>query len=242
MVVTGSRMYGFHGEDSDWDVYSVFVQPSVDLFSLRKPRKEFMTPERQLLNKLVSVKAEEIERFFNRVVNGDMKAIERVFSPVITMKTHHLNEIRKITKKLITQQTIESYLNNIEGLIDLFYETKDAKYLLYALRATLTADILARTKYYVLECGSLKKYYDSSNLDRLILAKKNNFKMEHLESSLINSTLDEINRLKKIINLNKDKFPAEPSSNTINKVNEHIISLRLQHMFSKDKKIILNKY
>lgn len=95
-------MFGFHDEDSDWDVYSVHVTPSVELFTLNKPELVFTTPETKLYNKLISVKVEDVEHVFHQIIDGDMKTFERIFSPEVIMKTEQ-SRFRTIRCKKVYQ-------------------------------------------------------------------------------------------------------------------------------------------
>lgn len=89
VTVTGSRMYGFSNFESDWDVYSVFVEPCINLFKLDRPATVFTTPEIEIYNKKVSVKVEEIEQVIKKLLNGEAKTFERIVSPIVTMETKY---------------------------------------------------------------------------------------------------------------------------------------------------------
>lgn len=122
MVITGSRMYGFNDEESDWDVFAVSAQPSVKFFELDKPVTDFLTPERMLYNRRVSVKVQDIERVFRNLIDGDMKTFERLLSPLVTMRTEGYYQIKRLAKKCVTQKLIRDYLENGDAYLKDFEE------------------------------------------------------------------------------------------------------------------------
>ncbi|MEH7176533.1 DNA polymerase beta superfamily protein [Neobacillus vireti] len=232
MVVAGSRMYGFNDEDSDWDVYAVFIHPSINLFRLEKPASDFITPERSLYKRKVSVKVEEVEQVFNKIICGNMKTFERIYSHIVTMRTDHYHEIRKLGKYFFTQKLVENYLENIELFLVKYQEQKNIKFLIYALRSSMTANILVKTKVFTLNLQQIYKLYPNTNLKELVDAKINKKTFNN-----IYNVLKEVEKLKtETIGLLKN-LPKEANERNINSLNDYLVSLRLQHIFSKAKKI-----
>jgi predicted nucleotidyltransferase len=229
MVVTGSRMYGFNDEESDWDVYAVFVHPSIDLFRLDKPISDKMTPERSLYNRVVSVKAEEAEQVIRKLIDGNMKTFERIFSPEVKMRTEHYYSFIRLSKRFFTQKLITSYLQVIDEDLQKYKDTKNIKYLIYALRSSMTADLLVRARQFTMQLKNIYPYYPDSILEELVAAKINNHTILDVEPAF-----REIEELKDHILSNKYKMPKKPKQQDINKMNEFLISLRLQYLFSKN--------
>jgi len=241
ITVTGSRMYGFANWHSDWDVYSVFVEPSINLFKLNKPNPVFTTPEIELYNKRISVKVEEIEHLINKLINGDVKTLERILSPIVTMETKWYFDLANFANKLITQKVFLSYFSNIDSCIERFKEKGEEKYILYALRYSLTASMLAETKKFVLECKDLDIFYPSTTLYELIDIKvAKNF--NNLNDDLIRRVYFEIDYNKKMVNELIHKFPEVPSKEVLNEIDEFLISIRLEHTYSEKSKIKFINY
>lgn len=232
MVVTGSRMFGFHDEDSDWDVYCVHAIPSVEFFTITKPETGFVTPEAKIYNKKVSVKVEDVEHMFRRIMDGDMKTIERIFSPEVILKTEHLHSIRSISKQFINQDTLESYLQHVDKFLCLYDETNNIKYLLYALRTALTANLMVRTNLFVVRLGDLNAHYPQSNLLSLARAKQQHLLLD--DTNVIETTMHEIEASTRQTAELLPKFrPNRRQLRTkVGDLNRYLVSLRLQHMYS----------
>lgn len=124
----------------------------------------------------------------------------------------------------------------MNAYLDSFEKSQDIKFLLYALRAALTANLMVRTKAYVLRLSDLFAMYPESKIRELASAKR-----ARLEFDAIDETMAEIQVLQR---QTADLIPTfRPSSrrnaSRMKELNQYLVSLRLQYMFSSNMQIDL---
>lgn len=235
--VGGSRIYGFSDKDSDWDIYSVFVEPTVNIFKLDKNSKSFLTPEREFYNKLISVKSEEVEVVMHKLLKGDCKTFERVLTPFMVMKNRETVFIRKIAAMLINRNVVASYLKYSDEELNNYFLNKNVKHLLYALRALLTADILVRSRKLIFDYEEMLKFYPYSNIKQLVTLKLN--KSNKVDTKLEKKVLEEINKLKINIEKNSHKLKANYTDKEKAFVENYLINVRVKNLFSQNASIYI---
>ncbi|WP_167506249.1 DNA polymerase beta superfamily protein [Halobacillus faecis] len=228
IVLTGSRMYGFHDEESDWDVYAVFIHPSNQLLGLYEPDNEIMTPEIKLYNRTVSVKGEEVQLVFQKLIQGNMKTFERIFSPEAIMKMDAYKHIRSLSKRFFTQRLIESYMNYIEEMKREFQRTDNIKFLIYSLRSAMTADLLLKSSVFNTRVKDIYPLYSNSNLKNLLKSKRNGSPSPNVQKAF-----DEINTIQDYISTMRFKLPKESKEKDVKRAHEILVSLRMQYLLSR---------
>lgn len=235
--VGGSRIYGFSDKESDWDIYSVFVEPTVNIFKLEKSSNSFLTPEREFYNKVISVKSEEIEVVIHKLLKGDCKTFERVLTPFMVMKNRETVFIRKIAAMLINKNVVNSYLDYADKEYYNYVKNRNVKNLLYSLRALLTADILVRSRKLIFNYEEMLKFYPYSNIKELVILKLN--RSNKIDFNLEKKVLEEINKLKFNIEKNSHNLKSTYTEKEKAFVENYLINVRVKNLFSQNASIYI---
>lgn len=225
MVIGGSRMCAYPDDDSDWDVFCIFQSPTVSLLGLQKPQFEILTPKVTIENRRLSIRGEEVEQIFNKMLDGNIKFLEKIYSPLIVMDNNHLDNFRILALTTVSQKTFKNYFEKIHKDINCYYATKEVKPLLYAYRRSMTVYLLSQISKVIVDSTKLKEYFPKTYLQELIDAKicKKYFNKDTNALEDINNWL---NKTKNSIN----KIPHNPTDETIAILNKYLLNLREQDL------------
>jgi len=225
MVIGGSRMCAYPDEDSDWDVLCIFQSPTVCLSGQLKPAFEILTPKSTIEDRRLSIRGEEVEQIFNKMLDGNIKFLEKIYSSLIVMDNNQLKIFRSFALNTVSQKTFNKYFEKIHKDIEFYNTTKEIKPLLYAYRRSMSAYLLSQSSKVIVDSIALKEYFPKTYLEELIEAKiyKKSFDKD-------TEALEDItNWLNKIKN-NLDKFPAQPTDEIIDILDKYLLNLRKQDL------------
>lgn len=141
-VLCGSRLYGTHRPDSDFDVRSVFVTPIEDLIGLTPPSDSFTRKEGDL-----DVAQWEVGKFVHMALKGSFTALELLYAPEanymhVTAPGRLLLDNRDL---FLTDAVRSGLVGFVQGQIKETQRTGLTKPLSHAIRVLFTLDALHET-------------------------------------------------------------------------------------------------
>ena len=97
-VESGSRMWGFESDDSDYDIRVVFTYPTVKYLGIR-PYKEtidYMIKDPDTDKPILDVSGWELKFFTKHMIKSNPSVYEWFMSPIVYFKRDDINNYRKV--------------------------------------------------------------------------------------------------------------------------------------------------
>ena len=101
--VCGSRMYGFHRENSDFDVHGVHVLPMDQVIGLDKGPQTIRWKASGPDGIQTDVQTQDIEKHFQLLLRRNGNALEQLFSPHPVRTTPEHQEVMDIARSCVTK-------------------------------------------------------------------------------------------------------------------------------------------
>jgi uncharacterized protein len=172
-AVTGAHHYGFPSEDSDLDLKGIHLAPTTDLLGLDDP-----VETRDRLEVFENVECDytshEAKKALKSLLDGNGNMLERILSPYQLYETADLEELRRLTQRLVSKKFFNHYRGYFKGMCA-EHDRGDkpgAKTLLYSYRVALTGAHLLRTGELEANLNITAKIYGFENVIELIDIKR----------------------------------------------------------------------
>lgn len=212
-IESGSRAWGFAGNDSDYDVRFIYKRKLKDYLFLNKSRDVIEYP----VDEQLDISGWDLDKTLKLAYNSNPALLEWINSPIIYIDNNSI-ELRDVINKYFSQSKIinhyyhialEHYNNYIKGKDEF-----NIKKYFYVLRNLLSANYVSKfNKMPPIKFDELRKegLSDSMNIviDELVEIKKNSSeskmitKIDEIEL-YINDTLNKIDSIRKTYNNQED--------------------------------------
>jgi len=166
--ISGSHSYGFHSDDSDFDIRGCHVVKTKELFKLKKPKETI-----EIIHGDIDIVSYELEKFIGLMLKPNGNVLEQLNSPINLVTNKYHKELIKLSKYCISKDLYYHYRGMAHSNHKKFIEGEKLtiKKYLYVLRALMTG-------IYVLEQGKiqqnileLNKYFKFKIIPRLVEKK-----------------------------------------------------------------------
>lgn len=173
VTVSGSHLYGFPSQDSDFDLRGSHVLPGEMLWRLDEPR-ETDEPEVETPDGLIEIVTHDLRKFVRLLLKRNGYVLEQVTSPLVVRTTPVHTELLRLVPGVLTRNHYHHYRG--------FYHTERREYdrsqprsvkkLLYAYRVLMTGCVLLREGVVEANLQKLNERFEYSFLDELVEIKK----------------------------------------------------------------------
>lgn len=224
VTVSGSHLYGFPSQDSDFDLRGTHVLPGESLWKLDDPR-ETEEPKHDTDIGLVEIVTHDLRKFVRLLLKRNGYVLEQLTSPLVIRTTPAHRELLDLVPGVLTRNHYHHYRG--------FYHTERKEYdrseprsvkkLLYAYRVLMTGCVLLREGLVEANLQNLNKRFDYRFLDELVEIKKSGERVGIPDDS---SYVRELERLEAEMDraYEESKLPEQPSVREV--LNELIIRVR----------------
>ena len=145
LSVSGSHMYGFPSEDSDYDLRGVHILPWENIVGLKRGPEAYDRSEK-FGDILMDVVTYDVEKFFRMLLRFNGNALEQTFSRLVIEASDELLELRELAARCITKHSGRHYLGFAVSQWKMFERSAfQVKPVLYVFRVLLTGLHLMRT-------------------------------------------------------------------------------------------------
>ncbi len=171
-TISGAHLYGFHSEDSDYDLRGVHVLPAREVLGLTGSQE---TIERSGDHDGIELDlvTHDLAKFARLMLKPNGYVLEQLYSPLVVHSTLLHDELKHLGKQCITKTHANHYLGFSQSQWKLFAKESPprVKPLLYVYRVLLTGIHLMRTGRIEANLRHLNDEFRLSIIDDLIDAK-----------------------------------------------------------------------
>ncbi len=228
-TISGSHLYGFSSEDSDWDLRGAHILPLAQVVGLIKG-KETIERSAVIEGWEIDLVTHEVEKFLSMLLKKNGYVLEQLLSPLIVHTTTYHEELKHLVSGCITRHHAHHYLGFAQtewGLIQKENPVR-VKPLLYLYRVLLTGIHLMRTGQVEPNLVKLNQEARLSYIDDLISKKTSGHERETLEDADREFHQREYERLRTILNeaYETSSLPLAPTATPA--LNDLLIRIRLE--------------
>ncbi len=192
LIISGSHLYGFSSEDSDFDVRGIFLVDPHKLLGLSKPKEilEIKNFEDERYDIVIVEASKEI----SLALNGNCNALEHFNAPTV-YSTREYVELRDAINNLFGKAGI---YNSYKGMADFNYRKfiaqgrNTVKKYLYVFRGLMAGIYALETGQIEANIEKLNQYFKFKEVKGLIAAKRANKENDLLPSSMESGALEEL--------------------------------------------------
>lgn len=171
-TISGSHLYGFPSQDSDYDLRGVHLLPLKQIVGL-DAAEETVEKEGIYDGLEIDLVTHDARKFFSLMLKKNGYVLEQVFSPLIVHTTPEHEELKAIAADCITRHHSHHYLGFAGRQWKLFRQESAprVKPLLYVYRVLLTGIHLMRTGEVEANLSTLNETARLSWIDELVELK-----------------------------------------------------------------------
>lgn len=173
VTVSGSHLYGFPSQDSDFDLRGAHLLPGSAYWGLSEPR-ETEEPEFDTQAGLVEVVSHDLRKFARLLLKRNGYVLEQLTSPLVVRTSRTHQALLDLVPGLLTRNHYHHYRG--------FYHTERRQYdrseprsikkLLYCYRVLMTGCVLLREGIVEANLQKLNERFVYGFLDELVERKK----------------------------------------------------------------------
>jgi uncharacterized protein len=173
VTVSGSHLYGFPSQDSDFDLRGTHLLPGASLWRLDEPR-ETDEPKVDTPDGLIEIVTHDFRKFVRLLVKRNGYVLEQLTSPLVVRTTPVHAEMLALVPGVLTRNHYYHYRG--------FYHTerkeydrsdpKSVKKLLYAYRVLMTGCVLLREGIVEANLQALNARFEYPFLEELVEIKR----------------------------------------------------------------------
>lgn len=227
-TISGSHLYGFSSEDSDWDLRGAHLLPLNQVVGLIKGKE---TVERSGIIEgwEIDLVTHEVEKFLGMLLKKNGYVLEQLLSPLIVHTTPYHEELKHLAPACITRHHAHHYLGFAHTEWGLFQKQDPprVKPLLYLYRVLLTGIHLMRTGEVEPNLVKLNEEARLSFIDDLVAMKTGGCEKETLPRAELEFHRNKYERLRGVLSEAQEKssLPLVPSATSA--LNDLLIRIRL---------------
>ena len=230
-TVSGSHLYGFPSEDSDFDLRGVHILPLPEVVGLITGQETIEVSEvREELE--LDLVTHDIKKFFDLLLRRNGYVLEQLFSPLIVYTTPEHEELKAIASNCITKHHSHHYLGFAQNQWKLLEKEhpRRVKPLLYVFRVLLTGIHLMQTGEVEANLVKLNEKFQLSYIPDLIAKKLGGAEQSVLQDADIEFYRQECDRLINI--LENASFTSHLPSNPNAKValSDFLVKVRMSSL------------
>jgi predicted nucleotidyltransferase len=173
VTVSGSHLYGFPSQDSDFDLRGSHLLPGAAFWRLTQPR-ETEEPKVDTPSGLIEIVTHDLRKFVSLLLKRNGYVLEQLTSPLVVRTTPLHAELLAAAPAVLTRNHFHHYRG--------FYHTERREYdrseprsvkkLLYAYRVLMTGIVLLREGVVEANLPRLNERFGLRFLDQLIEIKR----------------------------------------------------------------------
>ncbi|MBI1971717.1 MAG: nucleotidyltransferase domain-containing protein [Candidatus Aenigmarchaeota archaeon] len=192
LIISGSHLYGFSSEDSDFDIRGIFLIDPHKLLGLSRPKEilEIRNFEDQRYDIVLTEASKEI----GLSLNGNCNALEHFNAPAI-YSTREYIELKEIINNIFPKAGL---YNSYKGMADFNYRKfiaqgrNTVKKYLYVFRGLMAGIYALETGQIEANIEKLNQYFKFKEITELIAAKKASKENDLLPKSIESGVLEDL--------------------------------------------------
>ncbi|OQX21655.1 MAG: hypothetical protein BWK75_02775 [Candidatus Altiarchaeales archaeon A3] len=247
-TVSGSHSYGFPSEDSDIDLRACYVENTINLFRLEKPKETIERKDNVNLKSNdkgleIDFVSFEVVKFLLLMLKGNGTVFEQLYSPIIVVTSKYHDELKALGKLAITKKIYYHYSGFGNNKLNEARKENfsNVKVNLYLFRTLMTGINILETGEINQNLTELNKKFKLPVIGTLIALKKKE------EKRKINTCKISVEVEKEAVKLQRILDEAYKSSNLKDdiseeykeKFNEFLIKVRTENLKISDYKGLL---
>lgn len=195
-TLSGAHLYGFASPDSDYDLRGVHVMPLHEALRLDPP-PETRTELSRHHGAEIDLVTHDVRKFLLLLRKRNGYVLEQLFSPLVIATSAEHEELKVLSRGLITKGHSLHYLRFAENQWNLFLrkEPRRVKPLLYVFRTLLTGIHLMRSGEVEADLRVLNQYFRLPWVDGLVKLKwqtKEESTLEDAESVFYRAEMEKL--------------------------------------------------
>ena len=231
LCLSGSHLYGFPSEDSDFDYRGVFLAESDSFLGLYKPQDVIElkpTPKEDIV-------LFELKKEIKLVLASNCNVLEHITAKQIFASKEYF-QLKNLIPKTINKTGL---YNSYRGMATFNYKKfikkgkGTVKKYLYVFRGLMAGTYALETGKIEPNIGKLNLYFKIPEVEQLVELKRAGKEEENLPAKFNTKTLDKkIDKLFKLIDnaYKKSKLPEKTNPKAIEKLNKFLISTRKKYL------------
>jgi predicted nucleotidyltransferase len=182
VTLSGSHIYGFPSEDSDYDLRGVHITPAARVLSLHGIGRETVEDETWDDGPEDELVTHDVGKYFRLLLKNNGYVLEQIFSPIVLFDSGHLDELRSIARACITSDHALHYkgFGYKEWAKFVSKPTKHVKRILYVFRVLLTGIHLMRTGEVCSNILELNESFGLPYIPELVAQKQAGYEKDEL--------------------------------------------------------------
>lgn len=181
VTISGSHLYGFPSQDSDFDLRGVHVAPMDDVLGLGFPQ-ETVEANSEIDGYEDELVTHDALKYFRLLLKNNGYVLEQIFSPIVIHDAGYLEELRSIALTCITSNHAYHYkgFGYKEWTRFVLKPTKHVKRILYVFRVFMTGIHLMRTGKVEANIVTLNEDFKFAYIPELIRQKLEGYEHDEL--------------------------------------------------------------
>lgn len=225
LAISGSHMFGFPSENSDYDIRGVFITPTERFWKLKKPKHFF-----EFNDGIIDMTVYEIGHYLEQIIKSNGNYLEWPNSDfIIYQNNSEFQKLKDITEKAVSKKLFDHYSNFSQDLFMKAQETQILKQYLYALRTAMAGIYSLETGKIEPNIKYLNKIFKIDIINDLVRVKEEEELINTplpLEKKINSIFLDLSQRLQKAFE--QSKLAEEPLGKE--EIEKYLIRLRKDNM------------
>lgn len=173
VTVSGSHLYGFPSQDSDYDLRGSHLLPGTAFWGLDDPR-ETEEPKAETESGLIEIVSHDLRKHARLLLKRNGYVLEQLTSPLVVRTTPVHRRLLELVPGVLTRPHYHHYLgfyHNERKAYDRS-EPRSIKKLLYCYRTLMTGCVLLREGVIEANLQKLNARFDYRFLDELVELKR----------------------------------------------------------------------
>lgn len=228
VTISGSHIYGFPSQDSDWDVRGVHVLPVEEVVGLGEGHETIERLVREPVE--VDLVTHDLRKFMGLLLKKNGYVLEQLTSPIVVRTSPEHEEMKALVPRIVTKHHAHHYLGFAQTEWKLFEKEspRRVKPLLYVYRVLLTGIHLVRTGEVQPNLVTLSEVFKLPFVDELIARKLEGRERSTLPDVDVETHRKEYERLVAMLETARDesKLPEMPSARR--ELNDLLVRVRLK--------------
>lgn len=223
VALTGSHLYGFPSEDSDYDIRGCYASSLEKVLGIKR-NEEHLGEFKQKPPLELDISMHELKSFLKNLTKPNGNFLEQLHSPYVLLTSDEHQELKELSQELICKRLFNHYYEFGKSMKEEGKKKGLVKKHLYAARLYMTGILLLKTGNIIPDINILNRDFKIPLIDELVQAKETG-ELSYYQKDIVNAT-QTINQLEEKLTeaYEQSNLPNLPQN--ISELNDFLIRFR----------------